>query len=222
MKTIKQIIGIIFLGITMLSIPVLTKAQSEAKPIGNVHKEKGAHIFLNAGVGVGGFHHVNDKSYGIELGIINKKNIIMLRNFKAFGVAGADSNLFFVDAEPNEKISDYGILLGRVIDGGSIVFSASAGIAYTTGMARGKFLYSSRTGSGGNGSGFFSNSSSRIDHYEHITIQTIGMPIEVEMLLGARHNCNFSITAYANINPKYSFGGLLFCLRLGAAKNKSR
>src|ERR1035437_6207571 len=129
MKTAKQIIITMVLGIAMLGASVCVNAQSPTKPIAQVSEKSDPYIFLNAGAGIGAFHGVNDLFYGIEFGTIYKNNINTLRPSKALGETGSD--LFFVDAEPNEKISDYGILFGRVEDGGSVVLSASAGIAYT-------------------------------------------------------------------------------------------
>ncbi|MCX6231993.1 MAG: hypothetical protein NTZ33_10665 [Bacteroidetes bacterium] len=109
---------------------------------------------------------------------------------------------------PLESLNDFGFLFGKVLNSGEITFSAAAGISYIYGVRRGEYLSSS-------GGWLISTS-----NYKENFIQTFGIPVQTEIMLGASHNLNFSFNIFGNINPKNSFGGFLVCLRLGAVKAK--
>lgn len=167
--------------------------------------------FINLGLGEGRFHSKSYFSFGLDLGFIYKRNIFSLRTYNI-----KESIRFFRSLpdskDPIEYISDYGLLYGRIADMDGILISASVGIAYTNGIIRGAYTNSTSTS--------FGLFSVITNHYYNLRFQTIGMPMQVEVLFGTRHDINISLTVYGNFNQKYSFGGFLIALRLGAASTK--
>ncbi|MCX6231992.1 MAG: hypothetical protein NTZ33_10660 [Bacteroidetes bacterium] len=176
------------------------------------YSKRNVFFYINGGLGLGidsKRSSKNSSSYyslGIEIGIITKKNLL---SFRSFGIIEIPPLIAFGE-EPLESLRDFGLLYGRILHFNGIILSASLGLSLTMGVIREEVIYDPITmtwsGSGPYGTDF----------------NTIGLPIQAEILFGARHNFDLGLNIFGNINQKYSFGGILICLRFGAvnAKNK--
>ncbi|MFZ4399580.1 MAG: hypothetical protein ACOYO1_06075 [Bacteroidales bacterium] len=165
---------------------------------------KNAIGFINIGLGNSMFHNQSLYSYGLEVGLINKRSIYSLRILSI--------NEYKILIFPNEYINDFGFLYGWQDDLGEIVLSASVGISYISGVVRGNITNTIPVGL------WLLPVSTR--YYEEKTFKTLGIPLQAEIQIGARHNLGLSLIFYGNINQKYSFGGILVCLRLGKTSTK--
>jgi hypothetical protein len=166
--------------------------------------------FINIGFGDATIHHQTNSALGIELGFVYKKQIFSIRGIHLKEALSKANTIGSI-----EKIIDVGFLYGRQLDfGGILLISASAGIAYTGGVVRGDVIY--RTYNPISIFTFYT------DHYEEKTFQTIGLPLQIEIIPGARYKLGFSFILFGNINQNYSYGGFLVCLRLGKVSGKNK
>jgi hypothetical protein len=111
---------------------------------------------------------------------------------KEFGLEG-------IFKAPVEETFDIGVLYGKVLGKGSLSFaSIAAGISYVGGVKRGEFSYTEGIK----------------DFYERIGIQTIGIPIELQLFVTFRL-IGVGLYGFANINGADPLVGFAVCLQLG-------
>jgi hypothetical protein len=181
----------------MLQFPSLLDEDYETASI-ETAEIKNNFQYLNLGIGAGSFQGLGGISIGAEYGIINKNFLLSMHIFRI-----QEIQLF---VSPNENMNDFALLFGRINEQEGFHISVSAGISYIYGVFRGNSIPSS--------GGFLSS-----NHAEKI-IETIGLPLQIDLFVGATHNLGLNIIIFGNINQKCSFGGLLFCLQFGAIKEK--
>lgn len=102
--------------------------------------------------------------------------------------------LFFTPT-PLESAWDVGFLYGMAARNQMFYSSASVGIGVTGGVRRGSYI-------------------SFLD-YESDAYTTIGIPLQGELFLTPVSFVGIGVTAFGNLNPVRSFGGVLVCLRVG-------
>jgi hypothetical protein len=159
-------------------------------------------VYLDLGLGFGIIQNSSAFAYGAELGIIKRKSIFSIRNFGVAGFQQKDNI-----QNPVESTFDFGLLYGRNINWDKTMITFATGIALNSTKITGKYLYTTGV--------FFS----RKDHYEKVKQQSIGLPIQIGVLFGTHRNSGLSLQAFANLNEKYPFGGVICCLRVGKIKN---
>lgn len=103
---------------------------------------------------------------------------------------------------PGIRTGEWGLLYGRKLN--NVLFSA--GVAYLSGVSRGKYLYTDPNPYLSTGK-----------VYEKINYQTIGMPVEVRYIAALKY-VGIGLTAFGNLNNKRSFVGLNVSLYGGKIK----
>lgn len=161
------------------------------------------HPFFNLGLGIS----CRDADHGFfvpnaELGGIYKKHVLTLRVLK-----NKEPRPIFDNINPIIDFYETSLLYGRTVDGGRVGYAFSTGIGYVWGILRGELL--SRQN-------YFLGTNST---YQEISLSTLGIPLEAKMMIGGIRKFNADLIAFANINTKYPYFGVLICLRIGAIKN---
>ncbi len=108
------------------------------------------------------------------------------------------------DNWPREQINDLGVLYGYSF---LEKFRVGAGLSGVWGVKRGTLrsvdpdplTYANRM-------------------HDSRSFAGVGIPAEIRYLMG-KQNARLGLTAYANLNPHYSYAGLNICLYLGEFKN---
>jgi hypothetical protein len=148
--------------------------------------EKPKQWWLSAGLGAG--------PRGLALGIgymkQTRKSAFSLR---FAGMQELGDIIFDTSDQPKESDWDVGILYG--IHWNSEV-AISAGLSVIGGVRRGKFLYEEE--------GFFSSAV-----YERLKYQTLGIPIEVQLMAPPVKRFGFGITGLVNFNSHDTFYAVL-------------
>lgn len=104
-------------------------------------------------------------------------------------------------AEPNESISDIGILYGRRFKTNFGWISIAGGIAQVQSVRRGEFLYST---------GWFG-----ISYYKEIHSHLSGFPFQIEAYAKLSSVCSIGLKGFINWNSERSFMGILLGISLG-------
>lgn len=136
-------------------------------------------------------------SFGLEAGRVFNRNIISGR----IGYHRVPGSILG-NVTPKERITEFGILYGRVFPADKIFFTVSTGIAYSTGVLKGKLL---------DASGFIYSTSAT---YEEDDFNEFGIPVKVEMLAGNARKSLASIAVLVNMNARYFYYGILISFRM--------
>lgn len=102
---------------------------------------------------------------------------------------------------PRASVWDIGLLYGLSSNKSRSIASISAGLAFVSGVRRGRFL---------GGGGLFTNR-----YYEKLTFQSVGLPIEGKLLWTPAYGFGLGFAMVADLNFEESFVGGQFCLRFG-------
>jgi hypothetical protein len=110
--------------------------------------------------------------------------------------------LIHLEANPDERIGDIGVLYGVSTRWNIWYASAGAGIGYVHSISRGKLIHRSYELLGG-------------DEYEEISRSTVGLPIQIEISGSAFTFFGIAIIGFANINSIEIYGGMTLCIQIG-------
>lgn len=100
----------------------------------------------------------------------------------------------------SESLWDIGLLLGKMVKRRHHIFTYSAGLGYVGGRIRGDFIPDE---SGWGGLQKMKKASS------------IGIPFEIQYIRTVSANVGIGLTAFGDLNPVQSFGGITLSLHLG-------
>lgn len=101
---------------------------------------------------------------------------------------------------PGESVGDIGILVGMISNNKYFKASISAGLSSVRGVRRGRYI------------GTYGCCQRE---YEKISFNTIGLPIESQLLLTPFSFLGIGINVFANINMEEAYLGALICLQIG-------
>jgi len=157
--------------------------------------EKPNQWWLSAGIGAG--------PQGLALGVgymsQTRKSAFSLR---FVGIQELGDIILDTSNEPKESDWDLGILYG--VHWNSVV-AISAGLSVIGGVRRGKFLYEEE--------GLFSSAV-----YERLKYQTLGIPIEVQLMAPPVKRFGFGISGFVNLNSRDTFYAALFNILIASSK----
>ena len=159
------------------------------------------HAFLTVGYGIGLINESISHNFGLSFGITYKKSLFSTRF-----ISGKEFNWMFHKCNPFQKTRNFGLLYGRTLTVGNVIFSASSGVSYNNGDIHSKLL--SREG------GFLKRGTY---NYENSTYQSFGIPFELGIMLGNQNDTFFNFIIFLDINPNFNTGGVMACLRFGKA-----
>jgi hypothetical protein len=143
------------------------------------------------GIGLGGNYFGIAKSGKLNLAL--NESIFSLRYTKS------DEFQFNVDGnydEPAKKLNEFALLYGRYLKKDNFVLTFSTGICYLNGVNRGKNIM--------------------FKEFEKVNISTVGLPLEMEFLIGFSNNIGISVSFYGNLNKDKIFSGAVFKLNIGS------
>ena len=153
------------------------------------------HTFLNIGLGIS--QREGEQAYLVlaaESGFVKKRHHVITFRFLFNKVPKG----IFSSVTPLEHIYEAAIMYGWRFGKGTVMFTANAGVGYSSGILKGKLINRS--------SGFFGGGSSQ---YESVIMETIGLPAKVEMLIGNKRRSFMSIGLFADFNSQHSYQGFL-------------
>lgn len=176
----------------VMLICVLLHYNVNAQDKGNKRDEK--YFWFNPGLGFGlrGNTNTLGGTFGGNISYQFGANLISIRSVY-------NDEMLPLFAHPHENFWDVGILYGRNIKTENKFTSIEIGIGVTSGVKRGRKLYQ-----------YFLSA-----WYERLYYITIGIPIECQLLWMPTSFWGMSITGFANLNRKNSFGGILFSIPFG-------
>ncbi|MBD3319607.1 MAG: hypothetical protein GF350_00765 [Chitinivibrionales bacterium] len=134
---------------------------------------------------------------GIISGSINKENHLITLRYcynEEFEV--------FMSETPAEKVWDIGALYGVSVSKKFVMASFSTGLSYVGGIKRGEHLYDD--------TGWFAQS-----HYDAESINTVGIPIQMQVNFTPFFFAGIGITGFANLNVARPFTGAAVTFRMG-------
>lgn len=157
---------------------------------------------ITIGFGLGkGYPFQEDVDYGvggtIEFAVMKKNTLYAIgaRSLTEFNLLGS-SNVY-------KTVSSYDFSYGKMLTGGKLFTSISAGVGLVRGKYPGKFIRNV-------GNTFFDNSI-----YEKITYTTIGIPLSVKGIWVPGHTFGIGLELYANFNSKNIFYGINLSQQVG-------
>jgi hypothetical protein len=136
-------------------------------------------------------------AFGVNVGTVFNKNILSGRVW-----VNKEHESLFGEVKPKEYIVEIALMYGRMFPVDRVAFSVNAGIGYSTGVLKGRYLY------GGN---FLTGTATT---YESKNFETIGIPLKAELLVGTKRKSIASFAVVANVNAVYVYYGLLISLRI--------
>ncbi|MBK6351974.1 MAG: hypothetical protein KA251_00300 [Saprospiraceae bacterium] len=160
-------------------------------------KDSSSRLFYKFGLGPAYFRSNVLFSFGIGISYIYHHNVFSIRNFYV-----KEFDFPFKTKDPLEGAMDLALLYGRGIPSNNVLVTFSTGLAFTGSTTRGNFI--SRSG------GFFGTSS-----YERKIQNSIGIPLELEILFGTNRHISANFLFFSNINKYNSFGGFMIAIRFG-------
>jgi hypothetical protein len=98
-----------------------------------------------------------------------------------------------------ETIWDVGALYGLISKRSFGYISISGGVSLVGGKIHGEYL----------------GNINWINTYEQINVITPGIPLEAQIFLTPFRSLGLGVNVFANLNPKKTFGGVLFCIQIG-------
>ena len=174
------------------------KAVESAVPVKELRDSSYNYFYFNIGIGITNRAGMETYfSYAGDLGFVYKKHIISTRVWHSRFL-----NSQWVTMTPKERITEFGLLYGRLFPVDRLAFTVNAGISYSKGILRGKMISSWSNG-------WFDDH----EEYESLDFNEAGIPLKVEMLLGSRRRSLASFAMYADLNARYSYFGFIVSLR---------
>ena len=159
--------------------------------------------WLKLGLGSGIRNHMSGLSIGGNIAYQFGTNLLSIRS--VFTGETQFRNFFFFN-EPFESFWDIGTLYGKNIKTKYLFTSIAIGIGVIGGMRRGRYLYTVYGWPG------------ETHYYEKLPFFTIGIPIEAQISWIPTSFCGMGITAFANLNRRNSFVGILLSKLFGKLK----
>jgi hypothetical protein len=98
-----------------------------------------------------------------------------------------------------ESILDVGALYGLISKRPFGYVSISAGLGLVSGKIHGEYL----------------GNINWINTYEEKKVLTFGIPLEAQFFLTPFRRVGVGVSAFADLNPKRTFGGMMLCLQIG-------
>ncbi len=134
-------------------------------------------------------------------GVTISGNLNLALNENIFSVRYSKSDEFRFNVEghydePAKRLNEFALLYGRYLKKDNSILSFSMGICYLNGINRGKNIL--------------------FKEFEKLNISTLGLPLEMEFLLGFSNNIGASVFLYGNLNKEKIFGGVVFKLNIGS------
>jgi len=109
--------------------------------------------------------------------------------------------------DPLEEFNSVGILIGKGFSGKYIQIQFSGGLGVTSGLKRGKLLYTDPS------KGWFDISN--LNHYDKDRYITPSIPLEIDLLVKPIKFLGLGITLFGDLNYKRPMYGLIFKFGLG-------
>lgn len=159
------------------------------------------HKYLILGAGIGATGKLNASAVNIKFNL--KTEHIVWSAYYNFYDEAQD---WFDSYYPYQRLNEFGLMAGIFNNEGRVMVSGSTGISLITGKERGDSLSTSYYWLG------------NAYYFETVKYTTIGLPLDIDLLLGARRGFNAGLNFHANINPKYITASMMLSIRIGRTK----